>query len=292
MEQRKRRLGDRKEGRYLRKLDPYYSLTPFLMKTRGDSSNYFTDSLEVTEIDRYLRKKRLAGFPGIGMLHLFVAAYIRTASQKPAINRFVSGQRIYARNNLELVMSIKKAMSIEAGETSIKVKFAPTDTIEDVYRKINVEIDKIKEQVEETSTDAVAAALIRLPRIILRAAIGLISFLDYFGLLPQSLLDASPFHGSLIVTDLGSIGIPPVLHHLYNFGNLPVFLAYGAKRYANELQTDGSVAQKKYIDYTLVLDERICDGFYFGQAYKQIKSLMKRPEQLDLPPETVVEDNG
>lgn len=289
---RKKRRGDRKEGRYLRKLDPYYAFTPFIMKTRSDASNYFDDTLEVTEIDRYLRRKRAEGFPGIGMLHLFLAAYIRTASQRPAINRFVSGQRIYARNDIELVMTVKKAMSVDAGETSIKVKFTPYDTIDSVYTKINTEVEKVKNETEISSTDVVAAALMRLPRIILRAAVALISFGDYFGLLPQSLLDASPFHGSIIITELGSLGIPAVYHHLYNFGNLPLFLAYGTKRRQYELQSDGTVAEMKYLDYRLVLDERICDGFYFAQAYRQIKNLLKNPEQLDIPPDSVVEDVG
>ncbi len=289
METRKKRFGDRKDGRLLRSLDPFYKFAPFIMKMKNDANNSFADSIEITEVERFLKKKRTEGYPGMGMLHVFLASYVRVVSQKPALNRFIAGQRIYARNCIEIVMIVKKKMSIEAGETSIKLKLDPRDTISDIYHKINAEVDKIKNG-EETDTDDVAKALIKIPRVILKFCVFILGILEYFGKLPQSLIDASPFHGSLIVTDLGSIGIPPVYHHLYNFGNIPLFLAFGAKRRVFELQSDGSVAEKKYVDYTLVLDERISDGFYFAQVFKYLKSYIRHPQQLDVPPEAVVED--
>ena len=290
MGDRKKRFGDRKDGRRVRTLDPYNSLAPFIMKTRGDSSNFISDSVEITEIDRYFREKRVNGYTGIGMLHLFIAAYIRTISQYPGINRFVSGQRVFARNNVEFIMTVKKSLSVDSGETSIKLAFAPGATINEVYEKLDAEIQKIKGDVETTSTDNVAGALMKIPRVFLKFAIRLLEFMDYFGLLPVSLVAASPFHGSIVVTDLGSIGLPAIHHHLYNFGNVPVFVAFGAKYRKWEMNSKGAVEELKFIDLKMVLDERICDGFYFSQAYKTMKSLLKNPRSLEGPPETIVED--
>lgn len=125
----RRRIGDRKDGRLLRSFPAYNKFTPFIMKQRNDACNYFSDKVEVTEIDRWLRKKRAEGYAGMGMLHLFVAAYIRTITVWPGINRFVSGQRIYARNSIEILMTVKHSLTTEAEESSIKVKFEPTDTL-------------------------------------------------------------------------------------------------------------------------------------------------------------------
>ncbi len=289
MEKRKRRFGDRRDGRLLRTLDPFNKFAPFIMKMKNDSNNSFSDSIEITEVDRFLRQKRADGFPGMGMLHVFLASYVRVISQKPALNRFVAGQRIYARNDIEVVMIVKKEMTTAGSETSIKVVLDPRDTISDIYHKINAEVDKFKSG-EDSDTDDVANTLAKIPRVILKFLIFFLNILEYFGKLPRSLVQASPFHGSLFVTDLGSIGIPPVYHHLYNFGTIPLFLAFGMKRRAYEVQADGSVESKKYVDYTLVLDERICDGFYFAQAFKYLKSYVRHPHQLDMPPEAVVED--
>jgi len=288
--ERKRRFGDRREGWRLRTLDPYNELAPFIMKTRGDASNYFSDFVEITETERYLRDKRKNGYPGMGILHLFIASYIRTLSQYPAANRFVSGQRIYARKNIELVMTVKKELRTNASETSIKVELTPYDTMFDVYHKIGEEIEKVKREGEATSTDNAARAFMKIPRIILKLTISFMGLLDYFGLIPRQLMKASPFHGSVIITDLGSIGLQAIHHHLYNFGNLPVFVAIGPKRKSRELSADGQIVERKYIDYKIVADERICDGFYYAQALRLFKSYLCKPNVLDEPPLTVVED--
>ena len=287
---RKRRFGDRRDGRLLRTLDPYNALTPYIMKVRSDASNYVSDSVDVSDAEKFLREKRAEGLPGIGMIHLFIAAYIRVVAQYPAINRFVSGQRIYARDGIEFVMTVKRELRIDASETSIKVKFDVRDTISDVYRKLSAEIDKVKNAGEATDTDDIAKALIKLPRLVLKFAVFTLNVLDYFGALPKSIIKASPFHGSIIVTDLGSISLPAIYHHLYNFGNLPVFVAFGTKRKVREIDRDGNAVERKFIDYNFVIDERICDGFYFSQALKLLKSIMRNARSTDEPTETVVED--
>ena len=285
----KRRFGDRKEGRLVRTFPAYNKFEPFIMKTRNDANIYFNDSLEVTEIDRWLREKRTEGYKGMGMLHLFLAAYVRTVANRPALNRFVSGQRVYARHKVEVLMTVKKAMTDSSEETTIKVNFLQSDTIFDIYRKINEQIDNVKAN-ESNGTDKMAEALSHLPRIVINAFISILKALDYFGCLPQAILDISPMHGSMIVTDLGSIGIPPVGHHLYNFGNLPCFLAFGAKRHNVELDSSGHPVERKYVDYIVTADERICDGFYLAGSLKYLKYYLRNPHLLEAPTEKVLQD--
>lgn len=287
---RKRRFGDRAEGRRLRTLDPLYNFIPFIMVQKNDACNQFADSVEITETDRWLRAKRKEGYKGLGYLHLFIASYVRAASQRPCVNRFIAGRRIFARNNIEVVLTVRRGMSSDAGETTIKVIFDPSDTVFDVYRKMEEKINEIKDSEEDNNTEAVARALTKLPRFILSFAIWILKIMDYFGLIPMSLLNASPFHGSMIITDLGSIGIGPIYHHLYNFGTLPVFVAFGVKRKVTELEADGTPVQRKYIDYKVNTDERICDGYDYAMAFKYFKKYLKHPEELETPPEQVVED--
>ncbi|MDR0491219.1 MAG: 2-oxo acid dehydrogenase subunit E2 [Oscillospiraceae bacterium] len=287
---RKKRFGDRRDGRRLRTIDPYIAMMPYIMKTKNDANNYFKDSVEISEAERFLRLKRLHGYPGMGLLHLFIAAYIRVIAQYPALNRFVAGQRLYARHDIEFVMSVKKELKAKAEETSIKVVFDRRDTISDVYTKLNAEIYKAKYENTATETDDVAKAFMKMPRLILKFAVFFLGTLDYFGRLPKSLVSVSPFHGSIVITDLGSIGLPAIYHHLYNFGNIPIFIAFGAKRKVYVPRKDGQIDARKVLDYTLVLDERICDGFYFSQIFKTFNSILRKPQVLDSPPESVVED--
>lgn len=286
----KRRIGDRKEGRQVRSLPAFNKFIPYIMVKRNDACNLFQDSIEITEIDRWLRAKRSEGWKGMGILHLFIASYVRVIACCPYINRFIGGQKIFSRNTIEVVMTVKRSLSTESSETTIKVEFEPTDTVFDVYRKFNAAIDEIKADTGDNGTEKVANALCRIPGLFLKFAVWFLNLLDYFDLLPKSLLNASPFHGSMIITDLGSLGIPPIHHHIYNFGNLPVFLAFGAKRREYGVDENGSVVERKYIDYTVVSDERICDGHGYATAFKYLKRFMRKPELLEQAPDHVEED--
>ena len=286
----RRRMGDRKDGRLLRSLPGFAKFIPYIMPQRNDRLIHYEESFEVTELDRCLRKLRVDGYKGIGFLHFMIAAYIRGISMMPGINRFVVGRRIYARNNIEVVMTVKRALSLEATETTVKVVFEPTDTILDVYRKMNEKIDEIKSSEENNGTEDFADTVAHLPRFLLRFAIMILRVFDYFGWLPQSLVDVSPFHGSMIITDLGSLRIGPVYHHIYNFGTLPTFIAFGAKRHAYELNRRGEMVDHKYVDCKFVLDEGIVDGHYWAQFLQAYRYMFAHPEILTTPPTRIVDD--
>lgn len=290
MSKYKRRFGDRKEGRLLRSLPAFAKFVPFIMPTRNDACNQYEESFEVPDVDRRLRKLRVDGYKGIGILHFIIAAYIRGVSMLPGMNRFVVGRRIYARDNIEVVMTVKRSLAIDATETTIKVVFEPTDTIFDVYRKMSEKIDEIKTVEGNNNTEDVAEAMCKAPRFLLRFALTILRIMDYFGWLPQSLLDASPFHGSMIITDLGSLRIGPIYHHIYNFGTLPVFISFGAKRHAYELDRHGNMVDRKYVDCKFVMDERTVDGHYYAQFLQAFRYICQHPEIVETPPSKVVED--
>ncbi len=289
MSDTRRRFGDRKEGRRLRTITPLMAFTPFIMIDRSDACNQFAGAVEISETDRWLRAKRAEGYKGLGMVHLFIAAYIRVLCHLPGLNRFVSGQRVYARNTITINMMVKRGITVDSEETCAKVDFELTDTIYDVYRKMNDAVEEIRSS-DDSGTEKAARILMSTPRLLLKLAVKLIKLADYFDWLPMSLLRVSPFHGSMIITDLGSLGIGPIYHHIYNFGNLPVFLAFGAKRREVELDRHGQPVEHKYVDYKIVCDERICDGNYYASAFKYLRYYLKNPHELERAPEKIIED--
>jgi len=285
----KKRFGDRKDGRRLRTIDPMSVVSPYIMGTRSGCQNQLTDSFDTEECEKYLTDKKKDGVKGLSLMHIIIAAYLRTVSQYPAINRYIAGQRIYSRDKVIISLVIKRELKLESPDTVIKVEFSPRDTIMDVYEKFNKAIDEYRSD-PGSSFDNLAKVLNFFPGLVLKFAIGTLRFMDYFGWLPYSLQKLSPFHASLFITSMGSLGIPAVCHHLYDFGNLPVFIAFGAKKKVNVLNDDGVVEKHGMVDTTFVLDERICDGYYFATAYKYLRRFFKNPALLELPPETVVED--
>ena len=288
----KQRWGDRKDGRRVRSLTAMAMVSPYIMVTRNTSSNLFRDSVEITEMERYIREKRKQGLNNFGIMHVIIAAYVRALSQRPAVNRFIAGQKIYARDEyIEMSLVVKKEMSAESPDTCIKPILDAHDTATDVYNKINALIEQNKATQELNNNFDNAAKLFSfIPGVLLKFAVWLLKLLDYFDLLPRALTMASPFHASFFITSMGSLGIPPIYHHLYDFGNIPVFLAFGSKYRKNELNADGTVTEKKYIDITAVTDERICDGFYYASAFKLMRTFLKNPFVLDEPVEGEIRD--
>ena len=287
-----RTWGDRTDGRRIRTLSPMAQITMYFQWERNICSNFFEDAIEITHIDRYIRQKRREGLTDFGITHVLLAAYVRGVAKYPQLNRFISGQKVYSRgDDIQYCMVIKKEMSVDSPDTSIKVHLNPRATAEDVYHKLNAAVEKVKATQElDSNLDGLIQYLNLIPGLLLKFVVWLLKFLDYFGLLPRFLLELSPFHGSLFFTSMGSLGIPPIYHHLYDFGNLPVFGAFGCKRRALEVLEDGSVVQRKYLDVKFVLDERIVDGYYYAAFFKHYRTILRHPELLDLPPEEIISD--
>ena len=284
--------GDRIDGRKIRTLAPMAQITAFFQVERNTCSNLFEEAFEITHIDRYIRQKRREGYTDFGITHVLLAAYVRGIAKYPQLNRFISGQKVFSRgNDIQYCMVIKKEMTIDSPDTSIKVHLTPYDTAIDVYNKLNAAVEEVKRTQElDSNLDNLIMYFNLIPSVVLKFVVWLLKLLDYFGLLPKFLLELSPFHGSLFFTSMGSLGIPPIYHHLYDFGNLPAFGAFGCKRRALEVQEDGSVVQKKYIDVKFVLDERIVDGYYYATFFKYFRRLLAHPEVLDQAPEEVNKD--
>ena len=286
---RKKSIGDRYDGRQIKTLPALSYLEPFLMKTRSDAQNHFEDVIDITNVERYLDQKHAEGYTDMSLLHVILAAYVRVVSERPSINRFIAGQRIFASKKITCVMTVKKKMSLESEDTVIKVSFDPRDNIYNVYKKFQV---ILKESIsgDDSGLESVSGILRKMPRPILRGVVSILKSLDYVGLLPKALAEISPFHGSMVITSMGSLGIPAIYHHLYDFGTLPIFISYGSIFAGDAVKRDGSKERHHFVTLKVVTDERICDGYYYASAFKRIKRYILKPELLDNFAESVNED--
>ncbi len=284
--------GDRPDGRKIRTLAPMAQITAYFQVERNTCSNLFEESFEISHVERYIRQKRKEGMTDFGLTHVLLAGYVRALCKYPQLNRFISGQKVYSRGeDIQYCMVVKKEMTLESPDTSIKVHLSRKDTAEEVYKKLNAAVEEVKATQElDSGLDNLISYLNLIPGVVLKFAVWLLKLLDYFGMLPKFLLELSPFHGSLFFTSMGSLGIRPIYHHLYDFGNIPCFGAFGCKRRELGVQEDGSVVQKKYIDVKFTLDERIVDGYYYAAFFKHYRAILRHPEILDLPPEEILAD--
>ena len=285
---RKWRIGDRNDGRRLRSLSPMAKIMPYIMPQRCDACNSFRASFDAEAVDKYVLEKRKEGKTSFTTMHVLLAAYLRVVSQRPGLNRFVMGQKIFARHEFETMLCIKKEMKLNTPDSVISMIYPLDATADEVYEITEKLIDEARN--ETTNFDDTARILDYIPGLIKKFVFWLLRLLDYFGLLPKWLKRISPFHGSLFITSMASLGLPPIYHHIYNFGNVPVFIALGVPEKKCVLKSDGTITEKRVVNYTVVTDERICDGYYFASAFRMLNTFLRNPWQLDKKPEKVEED--
>ncbi len=275
--------------RRVKTISPMAMISPFIMVNRVGSQNLITDRIPVVKLEKYLKEKQAEGMKNVSMMHLLIAAYVRATAQRPALNRFIRGQRVWTRDEVEISLTIKKEMSLDSPDTVVKITVPRDATLQVIYDELNRVITEYRDN-PGGDFDNTAKFLSYLPSVLLKFVVWLLKLLDYFGLLPRFLTNLSPFHCSFFITSMGSLGIPPIYHHLYDFGTCPIFVSFGAKQRSYEVNPDGSVYKHSYMDLTVVTDERICDGYYFASSLKLLKGILRNPWQLDEKPENVQED--
>lgn len=280
----------KKEGQKISFVNPMSCLINYIMPNRNGATNNFTCELDITETEEYISGKKAEGLKGFGLLHVTLAAYTRMISQRPGINRYIRGQKVYARNDIQYSLVVKKELKLDAPETCINLITSPNATAMDIYDDINQLIEENRKVSTSNSMDKVCKVLAFIPGVLLKFTVWNLKLWDYFGLLPRFLTILSPFHASMFITSMQSLGIPPIYHHLYDFGNCPVFISIGMPYTKYETQADGSVIRKRYMDMKVVCDERICDGHYYASALKLLRRYIEHPDCLDMPPKEVVVD--
>jgi len=284
-------FGDRYDGWRVRKVDALFSVVPFILTTRVDSQVFFEVKISIDTIETFIRKYK-EEIPDLSIMHVVMASLVRLFSQRPYLNRFIVWNKIFARNHMSFSLAIKRSMTDEGEETVIKPYFLPTDTLQDVVRKTKLELTNNQQVGQENSSDSISKLMGFLPDFLLRSVIFFVKQLDKIGLMPKVFFEASPFHTSLFLTNLGSIGIESIYHHLYEVGTCSIFAAIGRKNKKNILNKDGSIMPTKSMLLKFVIDERICDGFYYASSMRMLEKILSDPSVLLLPPEQVIVDDG
>jgi hypothetical protein len=283
--------GDRYDGWRVRKVDAVFRVIPYILRTRMDAQNFFEEKIQIDQIEDFIKKHK-DDMPDLSIMHVIMAALVRLISQRPHINRFVVWNKIFSRNHINFSIAIKRSLTDAGEETLIKPYFLPEDTLLDVVRKTKDLQEANQKQGTQNASDVISKVLGVLPDTLMRIVAWLMLWSDKVGLLPKFINEASPWHCSIFLTNIGSIGIESIYHHLYEFGTCSNFVAMGKKSRFHTLNTHGELTAHKHIRLKFVLDERICDGFYYASSMRMLSKYFANPEILLSPPEKVIIDEG
>lgn len=282
-------FGKRPDGRRIKNVDPMQLITGFLMKKRYDSMNMYEDTFNCEAWDQYIREKREQGIK-LGYMHIFIAGIVRMLAKWPRLNRFVMNGKLYARPKIWVSFTIHPELHIDSPDTTIKLCFEGTETILEIAETINEAIRKETVlRTEENDTDKLARVLTSLPSWILNIVAGVLMWMDRHNMMPKSIIEFSPFHTSFYITNLKSLGINHVFHHTTEFGTNGLFFAMGKEKQVPVVE-NGEMVIQKHMGFSLVSDERFCDGLYYALALRELRKIMKNPKTLETPLDKKVED--
>ena len=282
-------FGKRPDGRRIRNVDPMQLITGFLMKKRYDSMTMYEDMIDCEAWDRYIKEKSEQGIK-MGYMHIFIAGAVRMLALKPRLNRFVMNGKIYARPKIWVSFTIHPELTIDSPDTTIKLCFEGTESILEIADKINEAIRKETIlRTEENETDKMARFFTAIPSCILNLIVSILMWMDRHNILPKSIIEFSPFHTSFYITNLKSLGLNHVYHHTCEFGTNGLFFAMGKEK-TIPVAEKGEVVIKKQMPFSLVSDERFCDGLYYALALREFRKIMRNPAVLETPLEKKVED--
>ena len=280
---------NRPDGRRIRNVDPTQLITGFLMKKRYDAMTMYEDSFNCEAWDTYIKEKEAQGIK-LGYMHIFIAGIVRMIALKPRLNRFVMNGKIYARPKIWVSFTIHPELHINSPDTTIKLCFEGTETILEIAEAINEAIRKETIlRTEENDTDKLVRFFTGIPSSVLNVVAGALMWMDRHNMLPKSIIEFSPFHTSFYITNLKSLGINHVFHHTCEFGTNGLFFAMGKEKQVPVVEK-GEVVIQKHMPFSLVSDERFCDGLYYALALRELRKIMRNPVVLEEPLEQKVED--
>jgi len=278
----------RVDGTRIKKADPMYKVAAYIMDKRYDALNYITVDIPLNPIKEYVNEKRKSG-QAISNLGLIVAAYVRTLAKYPELNRFVVNSRFYKRNEIAVGMVVLRPGDKGNGIMS-KMHFKPEMTVFDVQNEIDSYINDNRSEGFVNSTDKLIAFLSK-NSVICRLFIKLYKFMDRHGMLWKGIIDGSPFHASMSISNLASIKTNHIYHHIYDFGTTSVFISLGNPREIPK-RKGKEIVFERCLPMGVVMDERVASGSYYAMAFRYMSEILSDPKVLETPPETVVVDEA
>ncbi len=272
-------FGHRYDGKKVKGMNVIDKAGPFFMPQRIDAVNYINVKVPCANIDKFLADERKTG-THFTYMDIVFATIVRVLYMRPKLNRFIMRGSTYQRKGIFISLDVKKEMRTDEGESmTLKFPFTGRESIYEVKKIVDEEIAKNMASDDHATTE-VASVFTHMPDWMFRWAMAVIRFCDRHGLLGKLFAKASPFHTSCFVTNLKSIKLKYVYHHLYNFGTTSIFISMGKEKMEPVVVNNKELSIAKIMNLGISLDERIADGLYMGKSLRIIEDIMSNPECL------------
>lgn len=270
----------RKDARRIKDIDGLSQILLDLKPDRCDSDVFIKQKMDVTELVKYIEKKKKKG-EDITYFHAFVTAIATTLYNRPKLNRFIANRHIYEHNDVVISFVAKLSFDDKSEEVMIMVNCDDNDNINSIGNKIKDKVDSFRNKTakKEGANDAIDV-LGKLPNIVRVPIVGIFKWCDKNGILPSSLVKDNLYYSSMIVSNLGSIKCGAIYHNITNFGTCSSLTTMGEIK-DEEVIINGKKEIRKLCEFGINFDERVADGYYFAKSVKMLQYIFDNPKLLE-----------
>ena len=203
----------------------------------------------------------------------------KTLVLRPKLNRYIKCGSIYHRTQISASFTVKKKFEDSSDEGLAFIDVVRADTLDTIH-------DMMCRQIYEARKDGGDAVetidiFRKMPRFVGRAIVRALCFFERHGRVLPSITKGDPGYSTVMLTNLGSIGMKGGYHHLSNWGTNSIFVVIGQIKKRPFFDQKGNVTMKTSVDLGLTIDERLADGYYYSKSVKLLKYLLEHPEELE-----------
>lgn len=264
----------RPDGTLIENVHLYRIMMQYAMPTRTESLVYYDLEVQADALLSYIQEARQHFHTDV--THCLVAACAVGLQENPEMNRFPSGHRLYQRHGSWITFSMKREKKNKKAKLATVKKQIPDHmTFEQLCAYLSEEIH-VQRSDRETYHDKEYSLLTMLPRPLLRFGVNVFRMLDYYNILPGSFIEGDALYTSIFLANLGSIGMKSAYHHLYEWGNCPLFFMVGSVE-ERPVVEQGKVVIRKVIPMRLTYDERIDDGLTASSGIATVQRVLEDP---------------
>ncbi len=266
-------FGRRPDATLVRDVSPLRRFMPFISPRRNDSVVYFAQDIEVERALAFVDEKNRSRPPDqpMTLFHLVLRSLALVLHEKPRMNRFTSGGKLWQRNGIWLTFSAKKRLDEGAPVVTVKRRFDSDETLDEMCDRLLGSI-RVSRSDKKTAADHEVGLLLRLPATLVHGIMWLVRWIDSLGLLPRAMIESDPMFTSIFVANLGSVGLEAAYHHLWDHGTCPIFCVVG------RIKRGPDGGRRITLKYTY--DERIEDGFNAARGLEFVRERLENPEKL------------
>jgi pyruvate dehydrogenase E2 component (dihydrolipoamide acetyltransferase) len=210
-------------------------------------------------------------------LTAFVGKAVAEAFRRhPDINAVLRFGRLYPRRSVTLFFQVA---TDAAGEdlSGVTVTAAETKSIVQVAAELAPKIGAVRSHTDR-SFAAIKGLMGRLPGLAAGLVLDLASFLQY-GLNLWSPLFGTPRDpmGSVMVTNVGSLGLDFAFAPLVPYSRVPMVVAIGAVT-ERAVVHDGQIAARPIVRLCVTFDHRLIDGVHAAKLADVVREAFAAPD--------------